>query len=121
MLSICQMSDGATTLSDPDAQTLDARLNRFLESVERQAFLMGRYATGNEQDALDIVQDVMVAFVRRYGNKPEDQWRPLFFRAIQNRITDFHRRNQVRSRWFSPGRPASRDENLPTRSIWQKI
>ncbi len=84
------------------SDTLEQRLNGFMASVERQAWLMARQSTGHQDDAHDIVQDVMLAFVRRYRHKPSEQWRPLFFRAIQNRIHDHHRHHTVRRRWLVP-------------------
>ncbi len=78
-------------------------LDLFLRSVERQAFTMANYATGNRDEALDIVQDAMTAFVRRYRRKPQQQWRPLFFRSVDNRIKDWFRRQKVRRRWHLPG------------------
>jgi len=76
------------------------RLDTFLQSVERKAFKIARLRTSDPQEALDIVQDVMLAFVRRYHAKPETDWAPLFFRALENRITDWYRRRAVRNRWF---------------------
>ena len=76
-----------------------ACLDGFLQSVQRRALGMARLGTGNPEEAFDIVQDVMMAFVRRYRKKPVEQWPPLFFRALSNRITDYHRRRSVRRRW----------------------
>lgn len=74
-------------------------LDGFLAAVERRAFLMARVALGNDNDALDIVQDTMLVMVRKYRNKPSDEWRPLFFRVLQNRIRDLHRYRKVRNRF----------------------
>jgi RNA polymerase sigma-70 factor (ECF subfamily) len=74
-------------------------LNTFLQGVERRAFRMARLATGDEDEALDIVQDAMFGFVRSYGARPEGEWPPLFYRTLQSRITDWHRRTTVRKRW----------------------
>lgn len=81
----------------------------FLRSVERQAFVMARAMIGDADEAMDIVQDAMLRFVRRYSSRPGDQWRPLFFRIVVNRVRDLQRRRAVRGRvmsWF-------RDERQP--------
>ena len=82
-------------------QTLEntQAMDRFLASVERRAFRMAQIASGNKEDALDIVQDAMLALVQRYGRRPQEEWKSLFFRILQNRIRDWYRRNKVRSRW----------------------
>lgn len=74
-------------------------LNGFLASVERRAFVMARVALGNREDALDIVQDTMLVMVNKYRNKPCEEWRPLFFRVLQNRIRDLYRYRKVRNRF----------------------
>lgn len=61
---------------------------------------MAQFAVKDVDEALDIVQDAMFTLVRKYAHKPSDQWRPLFYRIVQNRITDFHRRNTVKRRIF---------------------
>jgi RNA polymerase sigma-70 factor, ECF subfamily len=77
----------------------------FLASIERRTFRMAHISTGNSEDALDIVQDTMFTWVRKYSEKPQEEWRPLFFRILQNKIRDWHRRNTIRKRWriwFAP-------------------
>jgi RNA polymerase sigma-70 factor (ECF subfamily) len=59
---------------------------------------MARIATGNTEDALDLVQDAMFKLVEKYSNKPDNEWSPLFYRILQSRINDYYRRNQVRNR-----------------------
>lgn len=75
-------------------------LEAFLRSVERRSFLMARLALGNDDDALDALQDTMLRLVQRYADRPPAQWRPLFHRMLQNRITDTRRRRAVRARLF---------------------
>ena len=81
-------------------------MDRFLASTERRAFRMAQIATGNTEDALDIVQETMLGLVQRYSERPESEWKPLFFRILQSRISDWHRRKKVRNRWqdLSPER-----------------
>jgi len=74
-------------------------MNQFLAAVERRAYRMAELASGNRDDALDIVQDAMLTFVRSYASRPEAEWTPLFYRVLQSRITDWHRRNTLRSRF----------------------
>jgi len=73
---------------------------------------MARFAVADTDNALDIVQDAMLDFVRRYRDKPEAEWPPLFFKVVQSRITDAHRRQSVRNRiwsWFGRNTPDSED------------
>ena len=76
-------------------------MNRFLAEVETSAFQLGRYAVRDTDEALDLVQDAMFTLARKYGSKPVSEWRPLFFRILQNRIRDWHRRAKTRRRLFS--------------------
>ena len=75
------------------------QLEEFLANVERRAFRIAELSTKNREDSLDIVQDAMMQLVKKYSNKPTEQWKPLFYRILNNRITDFHRRNTTQSRW----------------------
>jgi len=76
-------------------------MERFLASVERRAFRMAQIATNSTDDALDIVQEAMLGLVKRYGAKPEEEWKPLFYRILTNSIRDWYRRTKVRNRWRS--------------------
>lgn len=76
------------------------RLDRFLREVERRALRIAELSTGSREDALELVQEAMFGFVRRYAEKPEGDWTPLFYSVLDSRVLDFHRRRQVRSRWF---------------------
>jgi len=63
------------------------------------AFTMARLSTHQHDEALDIVQDTMIKLVTAYSNKPEDQWRPLFYRILNNKLNDWHRKRTVRKRF----------------------
>ena len=74
-------------------------MEQFLASVERRAFRMAQIATGNTEDALDIVQDAMFGLVKHYAHKSPPEWKPLFYRILVSRIRDWFRRQKIRGRW----------------------
>lgn len=94
---------------DDGKAALGREMDAFLGDVSTRALRMAELAVRDREEALDIVQDVMLAFARRYGRKPRDQWPPLFYRCLENRIRDWYRRQGVRSRWTlsleQPDRP----------------
>ncbi len=96
---------GFDNSDDDRGRTLEQQreLDAFLASVERRGFRMAEIATGNAEDALDILQDAMFKLVERYADKTVEEWGPLFTTILQSRINDWHRRNSVRNRfrsWF---------------------
>jgi RNA polymerase sigma-70 factor (ECF subfamily) len=80
--------------------TDERALDEFLQSVERRALRMAEFATGGRDEALDLVQDAMFGFVRHYAGKPAAEWPPLFYRVLDSRLNDWHRRQRVRTRWI---------------------
>lgn len=95
-----------------DVAATRTRLNDFLKGVERRALRMAELAVRQREDALELVQDAMLSFVKSYGGKPESEWPPLFWRVVDNKILDHHRRHEVRSRWrvFFSSREDDRDD-----------
>ena len=87
-------------------------LEVFLASVERKAFRIAQIALRHEADALDVVQDAMLQLSARYGSRPAAEWRPLFYRILENRIRDVQRRRSVRNRVMAmmPWRTGEDDE-----------
>jgi RNA polymerase sigma-70 factor (ECF subfamily) len=80
--------------------TLDqsATLDAFLREVETSAFRIALVAVRDREAALDIVQDVMLRLATRYAARPPTEWKPLFYRILQNRIRDWGRRRAVSRR-----------------------
>lgn len=88
---------GRRELAEDNARALEA----FLASVERRAFRIAQIALRDADDALDAVQDAMLQLVRAYGARPAAEWKPLFYRILENRIRDVQRRRKVRGRVFA--------------------
>jgi RNA polymerase sigma-70 factor (ECF subfamily) len=113
-LTLVRERGAATREGDLDqARALD----RFLRDVEKRAFRIAEIAVRDREDALDIVQDAMLQLARVYGRRPSEEWRPLFYRILQNRIHDCQRRRRTRSRviaWWTGGtRDADGEEAAP--------
>jgi RNA polymerase sigma-70 factor (ECF subfamily) len=91
-----------------------AEIEAFLRDVEARAYRIALVHIRDRDEALDIVQDAMIRLVQRYSNRPSDEWAPLFYRILQNRIRDVQRRRAVRSRVLSFfGGTASDEEHDP--------
>lgn len=89
--------DGAAT------RVHESQLNAFFAGVERRALRIAEIGTGDRDEAMDVVQDAMIRLVRKYAGRPPEEWAPLFFRILTNRIRDCQRRRSVRNRvvaWF---------------------
>lgn len=88
-------------------------MEQFLKSVETRSLRMLQIATGNSDDALDLMQDCMMKFVQAYKDKPKEQWKPLYYKIVQNRLKDWYRRTKVRSiivKWI-PGSTSSHTDD----------
>jgi RNA polymerase sigma-70 factor (ECF subfamily) len=90
-------SHGDVDLTD-EAKTRSRALNQFLAGVELKAFKIAQMALRHEDDALDAVQDAMLQLARAYADRPASEWKPLFYRILENRIRDMQRRRTVRGR-----------------------
>ncbi len=97
---VMEHTDARTMTEHANAATcLRERLDGFFRGVERRALRMAQFAVNDMDDALELVQDSMLGFVKRYGDKPEADWAPLYWRVLDSRIQDHHRRQSVRRRW----------------------
>jgi RNA polymerase sigma-70 factor, ECF subfamily len=111
---------GLAEWDDLAQRSLDRSLDRtrsleqFLAGVERKAFKIAQLALRHEDDALDAVQDAMLQLVRAYADRPPEEWKPLFYRILENKVLDMQRRRTVRGRvmaWLPWRRDADDDED----------
>jgi RNA polymerase sigma-70 factor (ECF subfamily) len=83
----------------------------FLADIEKRAYHMAAFATGSHADALDLLQDSMIKLVTHYQEKPSSEWKPLFYRILQNKIRDWHRHQKVKNLVFF-WKTAPQDEEI---------
>jgi RNA polymerase sigma-70 factor (ECF subfamily) len=105
---------GGERSRDQDLMTTSRALDQFLSSVEKRAFKIAQLGLRNDDDALDAVQDAMMKLIQSYAARPVEEWRPLFYRILANRIRDMQRRRTVRGRimaWM-PVRDPEDDEEF---------
>ena len=76
---------------------------RSMTSCTQSVYLMNAQAPeqATPDDALDLVQDAMLAFVRRYAGEPQEEWAPL------DRLAAAQRRGRQRPDTAGPD-PAAR-------------
>jgi RNA polymerase sigma-70 factor (ECF subfamily) len=109
-------SDFGVERSRDQSMTASRELDQFLASVEKRAFKIAQLGLRNDDDALDAVQDSMMKLVQSYAARPVDEWRPLFYRILANRVRDMQRRRTVRGRimaWLPVGHAEEDDEYDP--------
>ncbi len=75
-------------------------MEAFLVDIEKRAYHMAILSTGSHADALDLLQDSMIKLVTKYQDKPSKEWKPLFYKILQNRIRDWHRHQKVKNLLF---------------------
>lgn len=101
MTSHTDIRTSSVELARAESTALKYELDTFLRDTQPRAFRMLQIALRDEQTALDLLQDAMLAFVKRYAKRPAEERAPLFYRIVQNRLRDFFRQQRVRHRWVT--------------------
>jgi RNA polymerase sigma-70 factor (ECF subfamily) len=118
-ITAAAVADGFTHTDKGRTLASNQSIEQFLAGIERRALRMAQFATGNSDEALDLVQEAMIGLVRNYRRRPPEEWPPLFHRILQSRIRDWQRRSKVRNRWhvwLHPGADGEDDHD-----VWQNI
>jgi len=76
----------------------EQNLNRFLAEVEKRALRIAQISVRDRDEALDLVQNAMIKLARKYSDRGQQEWTPLFYRILQNGVRDWHRRQIVKNR-----------------------
>ncbi len=110
--AVFAVSCSGTATTGTETLQKEQQLNRFLADVERRALRIAEIGVRDRDEALDLVQEAMIKLVRRYADRSQEEWTPLFYRILQNGVRDWHRRRAVRNRvmvWFRR-RPGEDDD-----------
>ena len=83
----------------------------FLMDIEKKAYHMAAFATNSHADALDLLQDSMIKLVSNYQQRPANEWKPLFYKILQNRIRDWHRHQKIRNMVYFWKNTQSNEDN----------
>ena len=78
-------------------------LEAFLRTIASRAFRIARFSLRDDADALDAVQEAMIRLARNYGDRPAEEWPPLYYAILRNCVHDEQRGRQTRGRlitWF---------------------
>jgi RNA polymerase sigma-70 factor, ECF subfamily len=89
-----------TDNSSADHNLPPLTMEAFLQDIEKKAYHMAKFATNSHADALDLLQDSMIKLVTNYQHRPVDEWKPLFYKILQNRIKDWYRHQKVKNLIF---------------------
>ncbi|QYR53523.1 RNA polymerase sigma factor [Lysobacter soyae] len=90
-----RMSEGIDTKTWPN-------INAFFKDVNARAFRFAEYGLRSREDAMDAVQDAMLKMLA-YGDRPSNEWTPLFWRILRTRVIDMQRRRKFRLSWMLGG------------------
>lgn len=92
--------------------TAESRLKNFMNEVTGRALVMMESAThGQHGIAMDLVQEAFISLHKAYADKSTDEWYPLFYTILNNKLQDWRRKEARRSQPFSLFRKVSLDDD----------
>ena len=103
-------------LSSVQSSTVEQRLKFFMQDVTGRALVMMESATqGHNGIAMDLVQEAFISLHKSYADKATEEWYPLFYTILNNKLQDWRRKEARRASPFSLFRKVnfdSEDEEL---------
>ncbi|MFV5489987.1 RNA polymerase sigma factor [Acinetobacter sp. ASP199] len=93
-------------LQSQDAGTLkstaESRLKNFMQDVTGRALVMMESATqGQHGIAMDLVQEAFISLHKSYADRSTEEWYPLFYTILNNKLQDWRRKEMRRNQPFS--------------------
>lgn len=81
--------------------SLEKRLKLFMQEISGRALVMMESACHGQQDiAMDLVQEAFIALHQYYANKSTEEWYPLFYTILNNKMQDWRRKEARRQQRF---------------------
>ena len=108
----------ARTENGTDHRTVEQRLRFFMQDVTGRALVMMESATQGQQGiAMDLVQEAFIALHKSYAEKSTEEWYPLFYTILNNKLQDWRRKEARRANPFSLFKKISLDDDEETIDI----
>ncbi|MEG0342832.1 RNA polymerase sigma factor [Acinetobacter sp. TY1] len=99
-------------LASTQVSTAEHRLKYFMQDVTGRALVMMESATqGHNGIAMDLVQEAFISLHKSYAEKSTDEWYPLFYTILTNKLQDWRRKEARRASPFSLFRKVSLDSD----------
>lgn len=92
--------------------TAEIRLKNFMQEITGRALVMMESATHNQHGiAMDLVQEAFIALHKSYADKSTEEWYPLFYTILNNKLQDWRRKEARRNQPFSFFKKVSLDDD----------
>ena len=92
--------------------TAESRLKSFMQEVTGRALVMMESATQNQHGiAMDLVQEAFISLHKSYADRSTEEWYPLFYTILTNKLRDWRRKEARRAQPFSFFKKVSLDDD----------
>jgi len=92
--------------------TAESRLKNFMQDVTGRALVMMESATQRQHGiAMDLVQEAFISLHKSYAEKSTEEWYPLFYTILNNKLQDWRRKEARRNQPFSFFKKVSLDDD----------